>query len=354
MTATGPRLPHGKQPRRRRRARPRPCTGRGPPRSQIAISTSWRSSTSDSPAPSRSSTTRNPASGSTPWRTTPWPSVGPGIGSWSSTRTKVGAADRGPRLGFQHLLAEVTMDHVGLVLGLELCRLSRSSKDWYHLVEVCGVFGALLADQDGLYDPNDANDRLVLGLRGTMSEVELFTMRNRLERGGSTRPSGASWSSTSPAGTSSCPPGGGPRPRRAGVRDRAAGLRQVRRTGLVQPGLPLLASERDVHGDPRPGGPAARRAGMAAGHAGHARPDAPPPDLRGGLFLRPPPRRPQADGRGGRQGQMRAVPMAEWMVLMRTACRPTSRGNVTWRISDDWSRTAIVRAPPVRRAGAWR
>ncbi len=89
----------------------------------------------------------------------------------------------GQRLGFQHLLAEVTMDHVGLVLGLELCRLSRSSKDWYHLVEVCGVFGVLLGDQDGLYDPNDVNDRLVLGLRGTMSEVELFTMRNRLERG---------------------------------------------------------------------------------------------------------------------------------------------------------------------------
>src|SRR3954464_2711850 len=89
----------------------------------------------------------------------------------------------GPRLGFQHLLAEVTMDHVGLVLGLELCRLSRSSKDWYHLVEVCGVFGTLLADQDRLYDPNDVSDRLVLGLSGTMSEVELFTMRNRLERG---------------------------------------------------------------------------------------------------------------------------------------------------------------------------
>src|SRR3954451_12728627 len=89
----------------------------------------------------------------------------------------------GQRLGFQHLLAEVTMDHVSLVLGLELCRLSRSSKDWYHLVEVCGVFGVLLGDQDGLYDPNDVNDRLVLGLRGTMSEVELFTMRNRLERG---------------------------------------------------------------------------------------------------------------------------------------------------------------------------
>jgi DNA invertase Pin-like site-specific DNA recombinase len=87
------------------------------------------------------------------------------------------------RPGFQRLLAEVTMDHVGLVLGLELSRLSRSSKDWYHLLEVCAVFGTLLADQDGVYDANDTNDRLVLGLKGTMSEVELVTMRNRLERG---------------------------------------------------------------------------------------------------------------------------------------------------------------------------
>jgi DNA invertase Pin-like site-specific DNA recombinase len=87
------------------------------------------------------------------------------------------------RPGFQRLLAEVTLDHVGLVLGLELSRLSRSSRDWYHLLEVCAVFGTLLADQDGIYDPNDANDRLVLGLKGTMSEVELTTMRHRLERG---------------------------------------------------------------------------------------------------------------------------------------------------------------------------
>jgi DNA invertase Pin-like site-specific DNA recombinase len=87
------------------------------------------------------------------------------------------------RPGFQRLLAEVTLDHVGLVLGLELSRLSRSSKDWYHLLEVCAIFGTLLADQDGIYDANDTNDRLVLGLKGTMSEVELSTMRNRLERG---------------------------------------------------------------------------------------------------------------------------------------------------------------------------
>jgi DNA invertase Pin-like site-specific DNA recombinase len=87
------------------------------------------------------------------------------------------------RPGFQRLLTEVTMDHVGLVLGLELSRLSRSSKDWYHLLDVCAVFGTLLADQDGIYDANDTNGRLVLGLKGTMSEVELVTMRNRLERG---------------------------------------------------------------------------------------------------------------------------------------------------------------------------
>ena len=75
------------------------------------------------------------------------------------------------------------MDHIGLVLGLEMSRLSRSSKDWHHLLEVCALFGTLLADQDGVYDPNDSNDRLLLGLKGTMSEYELFTMRNRLDRG---------------------------------------------------------------------------------------------------------------------------------------------------------------------------
>jgi DNA invertase Pin-like site-specific DNA recombinase len=90
------------------------------------------------------------------------------------------AADRS---GFHRLLAEVTMDHVGLVLGLEMSRLARSNKDWHHLLEVCALFGTLLADQDGVYDPRDCNDRLLLGLKGTMSEFELVTMRNRLERG---------------------------------------------------------------------------------------------------------------------------------------------------------------------------
>jgi DNA invertase Pin-like site-specific DNA recombinase len=90
------------------------------------------------------------------------------------------AADRS---GFQRLLAEVTLDHVGLVLGLEMSRLARSSTDWHHLIETCALFGTLLADQEGIYDAHDPNDRLLLGLKGAMSEAELFTMRNRLERG---------------------------------------------------------------------------------------------------------------------------------------------------------------------------
>jgi DNA invertase Pin-like site-specific DNA recombinase len=73
------------------------------------------------------------------------------------------------RSGFQRLLAEVTMGHVGLVLGLEMSRLARSSADWHRLLEMCALCGALLADQDGVYDPTDPNDRLLLGLKGTLS-----------------------------------------------------------------------------------------------------------------------------------------------------------------------------------------
>jgi DNA invertase Pin-like site-specific DNA recombinase len=87
------------------------------------------------------------------------------------------------RSGFQRILAEVTMGHLGLVLGIEMARLARSNKDWHQLLELCAVCGTVLADEDGVYDPNDSNDRLLLGLKGTISEFELVTMRNRLERG---------------------------------------------------------------------------------------------------------------------------------------------------------------------------
>ena len=65
------------------------------------------------------------------------------------------------RDGFKRLLTEVTLGHVGLVLGLEMSRLARSSKDWHNLLEVCALFGTLLGDQDGVYNPNDTNDRLL-------------------------------------------------------------------------------------------------------------------------------------------------------------------------------------------------
>ena len=87
------------------------------------------------------------------------------------------------RLGFQRLLAEVSLDHVGIVLALEMSRLARSCKDWHQLLELCGVFGTLLADADGIYDPRDPNDRLLLGLRGMMSEAELHTIKSRLIEG---------------------------------------------------------------------------------------------------------------------------------------------------------------------------
>jgi DNA invertase Pin-like site-specific DNA recombinase len=87
------------------------------------------------------------------------------------------------RAGFQRILSEVTMGHLGLVLGIEMARLARCNKDWHQLLELCAVRGTILADEDGVYDPNDSNDRLLLGLKGTISEFELVTMRNRLERG---------------------------------------------------------------------------------------------------------------------------------------------------------------------------
>ncbi len=87
------------------------------------------------------------------------------------------------RSGFQRLMTEVSLNHVGIVLGLELSRLSRSNKDWHQLIDMCGIFNTLLCDQDTIYDSLDSNDRLLLGLRGAMSEYELVTLRNRLLRG---------------------------------------------------------------------------------------------------------------------------------------------------------------------------
>jgi DNA invertase Pin-like site-specific DNA recombinase len=87
------------------------------------------------------------------------------------------------RLGFQRLLSEVAFNHVGLILGVEMSRLARSCKDWYQLLELCALFRTLIADLDGLYDPTSYNDRLLLGLKGTMSEAELHILKQRMLQG---------------------------------------------------------------------------------------------------------------------------------------------------------------------------
>lgn len=90
------------------------------------------------------------------------------------------AADRE---GFQRLVTEVSLGHAGIVMGLEVSRLARNSTDWHRLLELCALADTLILDEDGVYDPAHFNDRLLLGLKGTMSEAELHVLRARL-RGG--------------------------------------------------------------------------------------------------------------------------------------------------------------------------
>ena len=87
------------------------------------------------------------------------------------------------RPGLQYILAELSLDHVGILMGQGASRLARHDPDWVPLVRSCGLFGALLGDYDGLYDPNDFNDRLLLGLKGIMSEAELHFLRMRMHEG---------------------------------------------------------------------------------------------------------------------------------------------------------------------------
>lgn len=92
-------------------------------------------------------------------------------------------ASAADRAGFQTLVAEVGLGHVGIVLGLEVSRLARNNSDWHQLLEICALTNTLILDEDGVYDPGAFNDRLLLGLKGTMSEAELHILRARL-RGG--------------------------------------------------------------------------------------------------------------------------------------------------------------------------
>ena len=95
----------------------------------------------------------------------------------------VSGASATDREGFQKLVAEVGLGRAGIVLGLEVSRLARNSTDWHRLLEICALSETLILDEDGIYDPAHFNDRLLLGLKGTMSEAELHVLAARL-RGG--------------------------------------------------------------------------------------------------------------------------------------------------------------------------
>ena len=108
---------------------------------------------------------------------------------WGDEQVVVVDSDQGQsgstadRIGFQKLVSEVGMGHAGLVMGLEVSRLARNSADWHRLIEICALCDTLILDEDGLYNPALFNDRLLLGLKGTMSEAELHLLRSRLQGG---------------------------------------------------------------------------------------------------------------------------------------------------------------------------
>jgi DNA invertase Pin-like site-specific DNA recombinase len=109
---------------------------------------------------------------------------------WAPTAVEVIDEDQGhsgqtaiSRSGFQRLVSQVSLGQVGIVLMLEASRLARSNSDWYRLIEICGLRATLLADEQAIYDPRDPNDRLLLGVKATLSEAELMTFRTRLDAG---------------------------------------------------------------------------------------------------------------------------------------------------------------------------
>jgi DNA invertase Pin-like site-specific DNA recombinase len=92
-------------------------------------------------------------------------------------------ASTAQRSGFKELVGRVGLSEVGLILSIDVTRLARNCSDWYPLLDICGLRSCLIADRDGVYDPGNANGRLLLGLKGTISELELHTIRSRLTAG---------------------------------------------------------------------------------------------------------------------------------------------------------------------------
>jgi DNA invertase Pin-like site-specific DNA recombinase len=133
---------------------------------------------------------------------------------WPDQRIRVIDRDLGlsgqdatARQGFQELVAEVSLGQVGIIFGYEVSRLARNNSDWYHLLDLAALFGTLIADTDGIYDPRLYNDRLLLGLKGTMSEAELHLIRQRMDAGRLTQIQRGAYRQTLPTGLIRLPDG---------------------------------------------------------------------------------------------------------------------------------------------------
>ena len=193
------------------------------------------------------------------------------------------------RPGFQRLLAEVALDHVGLILGLEMSRLARSNRDWHQLLELCAASACSWPTPTAIYDPADHNDRLLLGLHGMMSEAELHVLKERMYQGKLNKARRGALMGMPPIGYVRLASGewaiDPDEQVQATVRlifdqfDREATLHGLLRY-LVHHGvrIPVRSNSR-----PEPG-----RAGVAAAEPGDAVEPAAPPELRRGLSVRPP------------------------------------------------------------------
>ena len=245
------------------------------------------------------------------------------------------------RLGFQRLLAEVGLDHVGLVLGLEMSRLARSCKDWHQLPELCALFRTLLADQDGLYDPADFNDRPLLGLKGTMSEAEVHILRSRMEQGRRNKARRGELFSHMPIGYLILPSGevatDPDEQARDVVRlvfDKFDELGSV--AGVVRhlQGHDIRLGVRPTSGSNRGQLEWSRASRITVRNMLRH------PIYAGAYSYRRNAVDPRRKTPGRKKSGCRALPREEWLALQGTASRPTSPGNSTSGIWSNWPATA--------------
>ena len=199
-------------------------------------------------------------------------------------------ASAADREGFQRLVAEVGLGKAGIVLGLEVSRLARNNADWHRLLEICALTGTLICDEDGLYDPADFNDRLLLGLKGTMSEAELHFIRARLRGGMLSKARRGELQMPLPVGLVYDPAGKVVLDPDTGVQDALRHLfATFARTGSARAVVQAFTAERAAVPDAGAHRPAQGRARLdcAAPLAGAAH--AAQPALRRRVRLRPPP-----------------------------------------------------------------